>query len=184
MGAVTNFALTRSTFTTLVMLVILAVGVSSYLQLPKRENPEITIRTAVVIAEFDGMAPARVEDLIAIPLERKIREIAEVDTIETVITTGRVMLYPVLRDEASAADIDASWEDLRNKMDEIAPELPDGTIGPMVNTNYGDVSIATIAVTGDGFSMAQIEDAAETLRRQLSPIEGIAKITLDRKSVV
>ncbi|MEM8551214.1 MAG: efflux RND transporter permease subunit [Pseudomonadota bacterium] len=178
MGALTNFALSRSTFTTLVMIVILAVGVSSYLQLPKRENPEITIRTAVVIAEFDGMAPGRVEDLIAIPLERKIREIADVDTIETVITTGRVMLYPALRDEASASDIEASWEDLRNKMNDIAPELPEGTVGPMVNTNYGDVSIATIAVTGDGFSMAEIEDAAETLRRQLSPLDGIAKITL------
>lgn len=178
MRSITDFGVDRSKFTTLMMLVVLALGLSSYLSLPKRENPEITIRKAVVGVEFDGMSPERIEDLLAVPIERKMREIGEIETIETVIKTGQALFYPELRDEASGAEIEEAWEDLRNKMSDVKVELPDGTIGPFVNTDYGDVAIATIAVTGDGFTIAEIEDAAETLRRQLYPIRGISKVTL------
>lgn len=178
MAGLTLFGIERSTFTALMMAVILGIGLTSYLSLPKRENPEITIRTAAVAASFKGMAPGRMEDLIAIPIERKIREIGAVDTIETVIKTGEVLIFPHLRDEVSPQGIAAAWEDLRNKMQDVQAELPDGTQGPSVNTDYGDVAIATVAVTGDGFTMAELKSVAETLRRQLYPIDGVSKITI------
>ena len=91
MDFLTRFGLLKSRLTSLMMIFILAMGLLSYVDIPKRENPEITIRTAVVIANFEGMAPARMEQLIAIPLERKIREIGEVEDIETIITSGQVL---------------------------------------------------------------------------------------------
>ncbi|MEM8838073.1 MAG: efflux RND transporter permease subunit, partial [Pseudomonadota bacterium] len=98
MDFLTRFGLEKNRFTVLAMLVILALGIQSYIQIPKRENPEITIRTAVVAATFDGMAPTRVEELIAIPIERKIREIGEVEDIEAILTTGQALIYVDLYD--------------------------------------------------------------------------------------
>jgi len=160
------------------MAVILFMGISAYFSLPKRENPAITIRQAVVSATFEGMAPERVEDLIAVPMERKIRQIGEVEDIETIITSGQALIYAHIYDSVPAEQISSAWEDLRNKMQDVSRELPDGTAGPFVNTDFGDVSIATVAVTGDGFSLSQIEDAAEALQRDLYALEGIREVSL------
>ncbi|MEL7204624.1 MAG: efflux RND transporter permease subunit, partial [Pseudomonadota bacterium] len=177
MDFLTRFGLLKSRLTSLMMIFILAMGLLSYVDIPKRENPEITIRTAVVIANFEGMAPARMEQLIAIPLERKIREIGEVEDIETIITSGQVLLYIDLFDTIYGSDIDNAWEDLRNKMQAVQAELPEGTSGPFVNSDYGDVSIATVAITGDGYSLAEIEDVAEDLRTKLFRVDGVTKVS-------
>lgn len=178
MDIITRFGLDKSRFTCLSMALILIVGMLSYLSIPKREDPEITIRTAVVISTFDGMSPERVEDLIAIPMERKIREIGEVEDIETIITSGQALIYVHLYDATYGADVENAWEDLRNKMEDVVGELPDGTTAPSVSTDYGDVSIATIAVTGEGFSLAEIEDVSDDLRKDLYRVDGITKVTL------
>ncbi|MEM7523645.1 MAG: efflux RND transporter permease subunit, partial [Pseudomonadota bacterium] len=178
MDLITRFGLDKSRFTYLVMLAVIMMGTLSYLSLPKREDPAITIRTAAIIANFDGMAPERVEDLIAVPIERKIREIGEVEDISTIITNGQALFYVTLYDEIAGSGIEDAWEDLRNKMNAVVPDLPDGTEGPLVNTDYGDVSIATIAVTGDGFDLAAVENAAEALQRDLYGLSGITKVTL------
>ncbi|MEX0309141.1 MAG: efflux RND transporter permease subunit [Tateyamaria sp.] len=177
MDVLTRFGLLKSRLTALMMVFILGLGAMTYLSIPKRENPEITIRTAVVFTSFEGMAPARMEQLIAIPLERKIREIGDVEDIETIITAGEVLIYVNLFDTVSGTDIDAAWEDLRNKMQQVSSELPDGTSTPAVNSDYGDVAIATVAITGDGFSLAEIEDVAEDLRTSLFRVEGISKVS-------
>ncbi|MEO0368984.1 MAG: efflux RND transporter permease subunit, partial [Pseudomonadota bacterium] len=175
---ITEFGLNKSRFTYLVMILVLGMGLISYFDIPKRENPAITIRTAAVATYFDGMAPERLEELVAVPIERKIREIGEVEDIETVITNGEALFYITLYDEVYGFDISDAWEDLRNKMADVVGELPEGTKGPFVNTDYGDVAIATVAITGDGFSLAALEDTAEDLRRELYQVEGIAKVSL------
>ena len=177
MDFLTRFGLLKSRLTALMMVFVLALGAMSYLGIPKRENPEITIRTAVVAASFEGMAPVRMEQLIAIPIERKIREIGDVEDIETIITDGQLLIYVDLFDTVSGTDIDAAWEDLRNKMQQVSGELPDGTSQPAVNSDYGDVAIATVAVTGDWFSLAEIEDVAEDLRTRLFRVECSTKVS-------
>ncbi len=98
MNFLTHFGLEKSRFTILMAILILLMGALSYHNIPKREDPEITIRTAAVIATFDGMSPERVEDLIAVPIERKIREIDEVEDIETIVTSGQALVYVHLYD--------------------------------------------------------------------------------------
>ncbi|WP_299849810.1 efflux RND transporter permease subunit [uncultured Roseovarius sp.] len=178
MDILARFGIEKSRLTILVMIGLLLMGSLAYFGLPKRENPAITIRTAAVSASFPGMAPERVEDLIADPLERAAREIGEVDEISTLVTTGNALLKITLGDSIPKDDIEAIFVDLRNKIEDTAGELPDGTQGPFINTDYGDVAIATIAVTGDGFSYAELSDAAEDLQQNLYKLDGITKVTL------
>ena len=178
MDGLARFGIEKSRLTILAMIGLLLMGALSYLSLPKRENPAITIRTAAVTAQFPGMSPERVEDLIATPLERAAREIGEVDEINTLITTGVATLKINVDDSVPKDQIDRVFNDIRTKMEDTAGELPDGTYGPFVNTNYGDVAIATIAVTGDGFSYAELSDAAEDLQQGLYKVDGITKVTL------
>ena len=76
MNLLTRFGLERSRFTITIMAGLLALGIGLYGNFPKREDPVVIIRTAVVTASFPGMAPERMENLVAVPIERKIRELA------------------------------------------------------------------------------------------------------------
>ena len=160
MEQLTRFGLEKSRLTILVMIGLLVMGAMTYIGIPKRENPSITVRTAIVAAEFPGMAPERVEDLIAVPLERAAREIGEVEDIETRVLTGAVVLKLHIYDAVPEEMLEQVFQDIRNKMNDSVGELPEGTFGPLVNTSFGDVSIATIAVTGEDFTYDEIFDAA------------------------
>lgn len=178
MDFLTRFGLHNDRFTWLIMSLILAMGVLTYSGLPKRADPVVTIRTAAVVAKFAGMTPERVEDLIAIPIERKLREIGEVEDIKSIITSGQALIYADLYDTVSGTSIEDAWEEIRNKMEQVKSELPSGTQGPSVNTSYGSVAIATFAVTGDGFSQAQVEDFAQALQQNLYQEPGVTKVSL------
>jgi multidrug efflux pump subunit AcrB len=172
----TRFGLARSRFTVAVMVCLLLAGIVLYPNFPKREDPVIVIRTAVVSALFPGMAPERMENLVAVPIERKIRELAEVKDIRTLASEGALTIYVDLKDEIG--NVNATWQRLRDKMGDVKVELPDGVIGPFVNSDFGDVSIATVAMTGEGFSQREMKDVAEDLRKKLYMLSGISKIDL------
>jgi multidrug efflux pump subunit AcrB len=172
----TRFGLARSRFTITVMVGLLAAGVALYPDFPKREDPVVVIRTAVVSAEFPGMAPERMENFVAIPIERKIRELSKVKDIRTLITEGSLIIYVDLKDEVG--DVNVVWRRLRDKMDDVKVDLPDGVAGPFVNSDFGDVAIATIAITAEGFSHREMKDVADDLRKRLYQLHGVAKVEL------
>jgi len=176
MSSLTELGLTRSRFTLLLMVALVISGALLYIDFPKREDPEIIIRTAIVDARYPGMTPERVENLIAEKIERKIREIKEVDEISTVLKTGSMRTYVNLKDEIS--ELDPVWQELRDKMSDIERDLPEGTYGPYVNTDFGDVAIATIAMTAEGFTYREMETTAKDLQRQLYTVEGVSKVEL------
>ena len=176
MDALTRFGLSHSRLTILVMIGLIIQGLIVFQAFPKREDPAITIRTAVVTARFAGMAPERIEELIVTPIERKAREIGEVDEIRSLVTTGTGLVYIEIDESVPKAAIDAVFQDIRNKMEEVKGDLPAETLGPSVNTDYGDVVIASVAVTGEGFSYSEVEAVAEDLQKRLYTVDGVSKI--------
>ncbi len=178
MDFLTRFGISRSRLTILVMIGLIVQGLLVYVGMPKRENPAITIRNALVTVQFPGMAPDRMEDLIVVPIERAAREIGEVEDINVLISTGRAVVTLTVYDSVPKDQLDAVFQDIRNKMDDLQNDLPSGTQGPYVNTNYGDVAIATVAVTGEGFSYAEIKRSAEDLREHLYTVDGVSKVSL------
>lgn len=178
MSFLTRFGITQSRLTILVIFGLMVQGWLAYTLLPKREDPAITIRSAIVSVQFDGMSPERMEEVIVTPIERKAREIGEIENIKSLVTTGSATITLELYDSVPKSQVDASFQDIRNKMEDVKSQLPSGTEGPFVNTDYGDVAIATIAVTGDGFSYAELTNAAEDLQKSLYTISGVAKVSL------
>ena len=176
MNFLTRFGLVRSRSTVTVMAGLIVFGIALYPNFPKREDPVVVIRTAVVSAQFPGLAPERMENLVAVPIERRIRELAEVKDVRTLATEGSLVVYVDLKDDVS--NVNATWQRLRDKMDDVKVELPDGTLGPFVNSDFGDVAIATIAITAEGFSFRDMKDAAEDFRKKLYQLPGVAKVDL------
>lgn len=176
MGGITRFALTNSRVTIVFTLLIAIMGVLIYLDYPRREDPSITIREAIVTARFAGMAPTRVEDLITRPIEEAVREIPEVDEIRSDSRTGVSIIHVGVRDEVT--DLDAVWRALRDAMADVAAELPDGVDGPYVNDDVGLTAVASIALWADGFSLSELHDVAEDLRADLYTLDGVRSVEM------
>ncbi len=178
MDFLTRFGINKSRLTVLVMIALILQGLITYTALSKREDPAITVRTAVVSAQFPGMSPERIEDLIAVPIERKAREIAEIDDINTLISTGSTVIKLAVHDSVPKNKVDEVQQDVRNKMADIANSLPKGTRGPFVNTSYGNVAIVSVSITGEGYSYAELSDEAEELQEHLYTLDGVGRVSL------
>ncbi|MFZ0613834.1 MAG: efflux RND transporter permease subunit [Desulfobacterales bacterium] len=179
MKGITAFALNNSRTVIMTILLVIFGGIYAFLSLPKLEDPLITIREALVTAKYPGMPVEQVERLITRPIEEKIRSMGEVDKIkDSTSKVGECLIHVTIKDEVPTEQLPATWKLLRNRMDDVRPELPQGTVGPMVNDTFGDTSVATIALWSDGFSMAEMHETARQIRERLNLLKGIQKADL------
>ncbi len=176
MALITRFALDTQRLTITFIVTVVIFGVLQFLDFPRQEDPPIVIREIVVSAYFPGMEPADMEDLITRKLEAQIRTLPEIDEIWSDSKTGVAIIHAETRDEYE--DLDVIWQKVRNKMADIKPYLPEGTIGPFVNDEFGLTAVATIALWADGFSMAEMRLKARDIRDRLYELQGIRKIEL------
>ena len=179
MKSITDFALDNSRTVVILLLVIFFGGIILFGKIPKLEDPRITIREALVVAQNPGMTVEKIERLLTRPIEEKIRSMGEVDDIkDSTSKVGECLIHVTIKDEVPAENLPAVWKLLRNRMNDLAPTLPSGTIGPMVNDTFGDTSMATIALWSDGFSMAEMREIARDIRERINLMKGIQKIDL------
>ena len=176
MESLTRFSIERWRLTLTAILLILFSGAYTYLRQPSQEDPEIIIRTAVVTVAFPGMSASRVEQLLIKPVEEAVKQIPEADTVRSSAQTGlatiKVELLPTVTNTRPV------WDNLRNKMTDLAPSLPVGAVGPLVNDDYGRVAVTTLALTGADFSMAELRGQARWLRDRLSTLPLVSRIDL------
>ncbi|MGI9525135.1 MAG: efflux RND transporter permease subunit [Hyphomicrobiaceae bacterium] len=176
MTGITAFALQKDRVALLFIVIVAVAGFFAYLTYPKQEDPSIQIREAVVWAHYPGMAPQRVEDLITRKLEEQIRLLGDIDYIESDSKRGMSFMHVIARDEVPA--LKTVWRDLRDKLNDVAPSLPKGTIGPFINDEFGLTAVATIALWADGFSLAETRLVARDLRNKLYSLKGIRRVEL------
>lgn len=172
----TEFALKRSRLTVVMLFVVLLGGISAFFSLPQSEDPDFVIRTALVMTYFPGASPERVEQLVTDKLEQKIQEIPELDHITSESRTGVSLVFVEIKEKYT--DMRPIWRKLRDKVDDARPSLPEGIDGPYVQDDFGDVFGIMIAMTGDGFSQAELDDHARDVRKDLLLIENVARVDI------
>jgi len=157
-----------------VFLIVILAGVFAFQSVPRLETPDFTIRVAIVITQFPGASPKKIEELITDKLEAKFQEMPEVAVIESQSLTG-VSIVSV-ECNSKYMDMQPIWTRLRNKVDDVKSELPQGVYGPYVDDEFGDVFPVLIALTGDGYTYRELRDAADDIRAELLLVKDVAKV--------
>lgn len=116
---------------TLLVLVILAVGIASLRSIARQEDPTITNFVAHVTTFYPGADPARVEAIITRPLEDALRQIAEIDELNSSSATGVSSLTVSLVESLSDTDIERSWSEIRDALADAAAQFPPGASAPL-----------------------------------------------------
>lgn len=172
----TRAAIEKNRVTIVAALIVLVAGYGAFQRMPRDEDPGFIIRTALVMTYFPGAGPERVEQLVTDRLEEAIQEIPEIDHITSLSKTGVSILYVNIQEKYR--QMRPIWDDLRRKVDRVRPDLPEGTVGPFVNDEFGDVFGILIALTGEGFSYAALKEVADQVRKSLLLLPDAAKVEI------
>jgi multidrug efflux pump subunit AcrB len=173
---ITRAAIQNNRVTLVALLVILASGISAYYSMPRAEDPGFTVRVAQVITYLPGASPQRVEELISDRLEEAIQEMPELDVVESTSKTGVSVVAVNIQEQYD--EMRPIWDSLRRKVDSAARDLPGGSIGPIVNDEFGDVFGIIVGVTGEGYSYVELKEVADDVRNELLHIEDAAKVEI------
>lgn len=172
------WALAHQQLVSFFMLLIIATGVLCYENLPRNEDPAFTIKTAVVSAQWPGATVADTTRLITDVLEKKLQEIPWLDYIESETRAGSAVIYVNLRDDTPPRQVPDIWYQIRKKMQDIAPSLPQGAQGPAVNDEFDDTFGTIYGFTAEGYSARELRDRVEAIRRGLTSLPDMGKMTL------
>lgn len=180
----TAFSLNRRVVVFAAIAIIAFSGFNTFQNMSRREDPEMLIRTCVVITQWPGAPAKKVEELVTDPLEKEIRELAEVKTVKSDSLTGQSIIMVELEDQYS--DLDQIWDKVRVKALEAQPNLPQGCGTPFVNSDFGDVYAVVLAVRqappskdnpgSKRYSYRELEIYAEKMRDQLKTLDSVAKV--------
>ena len=173
---ITRLAIQNNRTTIVFLLVLVLLGVEAFNKIPRAYDPGFIIRAAQVITYFPGGSPERVEKLISDKIEKVVQEIPELDFVKSESRTGISIVTVNIKE--SYSNMRPIWDNLRRKIDKVKGDMPSGAIGPNVNDEFGDVFGIVMALTGEGYSYAELKDVAEAARDELLRIPDAAKVEI------
>ncbi|OGG59529.1 hypothetical protein A3C89_01050 [Candidatus Kaiserbacteria bacterium RIFCSPHIGHO2_02_FULL_50_50] len=170
-----NFFLTRSAFTILSMITLMAVGVYALFAMPKESNPEVIIATGIVTTILPGATAADVERLVTDELEPAIRNVANIDKVTSSSRQGVSMITAQF---VATADVETSIQDLRNAVETAKRDLPSDAEAPTVTKiDFQDQPILMVSV-GTDLAPETLTKLGDDLKDNLLSVDGVSKVNV------
>jgi len=173
---ITRLAIENNRFTFVVLFVVIAAGIQTFFKMPRAYDPGFVVRAAQVLTYFPGASPQRVEQLVSSKIEDVIKEIPELDFVKSESRTGTSIVTVNIKE--SYRQMRPIWDNLRRKIDDIIPDLPEGVVGPFVNDEFGDVYGIVLTISGEGFNFSELNDIAEDVRDDFQRLPDAAKVEI------
>jgi multidrug efflux pump subunit AcrB len=161
----------------LLTAMICVAGIGALRDMPRREDPKVTIRHGLVLAAYPGATTEQVEEQVTKRIEQRLFGFEEVRKAKSVSTSmdGGVIIDVALED--AVVDADRFWSKLRHEMNELSvTQLPKGVFGPIVRSDFGDVIAVLLAVTGERYSYSELAVHLKTLETALLRIPAVSKV--------
>jgi len=163
---------------TLVMAVVmLAAGMSAFDNMSRLEDPEFTIKDALVMTPYPGASAEEVEQEVSDYLEIAVQQLGQLDRVVSKSDRGLSTLTVTIKNNYDAETLPQVWDELRRKIGDAVGGLPAGAGQPIVIDDYGDVYGVFVAVTADGYTYAELKSYVDLLRRELLLVDDVGKIT-------
>ena len=170
-------AIKNRVVTLVITVVMLFAGISAFNDMSRLEDPEFTIKDALVMTPYPGASAEEVEQEVSDYLEIAVQQLGQLDRVTSKSDRGLSTLTVTIKNNYDSESLPQVWDELRRKINDAAVQLPQGAGQPIVIDDYGDVFGVFLAVTADGYSYAELKDYVDILRRELLLVEDVGKIT-------
>ncbi len=171
-------AIEKRTVTYFVIFLLVVGGIGAFFSLGQLEDPEFTVKTGVITTTYPGASPEEVELEVTDRIELAIQEMPQVKYLESFSREGMSLISVELKAQYWSDQLPQVWDELRRKIRNIEHMLPPGAGRPEVTDDFGDVFGFQLAVVGDGFSYAELEEYAKEVKRELSLVKDVARVDL------
>jgi multidrug efflux pump subunit AcrB len=176
-----HFALTHRSIVLAFVAVLLTIGSMNFASMPRREDPEIIVRDALIVTRWPGAPARRVEELVTDPIEDVLLEIPEIETVESKSMMGLSIVQVAAGD--AITNTEQVWDDVRAKVDLVRAQLPPGVSPPFVDSDFGDVFEIVLALhqvpknEGDpAYTPRELEKIAERIEEEVERIDSVARV--------
>ncbi len=159
-------------------LLLLIGGSVSYFDLGQLEDPEFTLKKAMVITMYPGASPQQVEEEVTFPIENAIQQLPYVDYVTSISSNGKSQISVEMKSNYRKEQLRQIWDEMRRKINDLSPSLPSGVYPSTILDDFADVYGVMYSVTGDGYSYDELKDYIDFLKRELVLVKGVSKVTV------
>ncbi len=175
---IAEWSLNKSVITWVMTILMLVVGISSFGKLSRLEDPEFTIKEAVVFTPYPGASAAEVEEEVSNVIEKAAQELGQLDYVESRSSRGLSIVKTYIKKKYDKDSLPQVWDELRRKVNDAQSKLPPGAGPSLVNDDFGDVYGIYLALTGDGYNQKEMHEFAKFLQRELLTVKDVKRIIL------
>jgi len=173
-----EISLNNKTLVWYFIIVVFCMGIFSYMRLGRMEDPEFIIRQMIVNVAWPGATASQMEEQITDKIEKKLQDTPGLDYVKSYSRAGSSVIYVTLRQDVDSDKIRSTWLEVRNLVNDMKQDLPDGVAGPYFNDRFDDVYGSIYAMTADGYSYEEMRQQAEKIRRLLLQTPNVKKVEL------
>ena len=174
----TEWALRHKPLIYYFMAAVFFMGVYSYQQLGRMEDPDFVIRQMVVSAVWPGASAEQVEEQVTDKIEKKLQDTPGIDYISSYSKPGQAVIFVYLKETVPEKDVRPTWLEVRNLVNDMKNTLPSEVQGVYFNDRFDDVYGSIYALTSDGFTYEEMRSNAEKIRRELLTVKNVKKVEL------
>lgn len=160
------------------MTFILIAGVLAFLQMPKLEDPAVSVKQAMVIVPYPGATAHEVELKVAQTMEDELRALPNVKKIKSECQNGMATITVEFQMTVLQKDLEQHFDLLRRKVNDSRSKLPQDCYDPIVIDDMMDVYGIFYAFTGEGYSYPELYKYTKLIRRELLGVKGVKRILI------
>ncbi len=173
-----EWALEHPQMVVFLMVILMLSGTISYFKLGRAEDPSFTFRVMVVRTLWNGASAEQVEHELTDRIEKKLQETPNVDLLHSASKPGESLVFILLKESTRKPDVVDAWYQVRKKIEDIRYTLPAGVLGPFINDEFGDVDVMVLALTGDGFDLAELRRQNDRMAKEMLRVPDVKKVEL------
>jgi multidrug efflux pump subunit AcrB len=173
---IAEWSIRRSVITWVLTILLVVVGWVSFNNLSRLEDPEFSIKEAVITTPYPGASAAEVEEEVTDVIERACQELGQLERVESRSARGVSTVKAVMRDKYDKNALPQVWDELRRKVNDYQQYLPPGAGPSIVNDDFGDVYGVFVAITGEGYTYKEMYEYAKFLQRELLKAQDVKRI--------
>ncbi|WP_223807017.1 efflux RND transporter permease subunit [Marichromatium sp. AB31] len=171
-----GIAIRNGAVTQLLCILLLIGGLLSYASIGRLEDPEFSIKEALIVTHYPGATAEEVEQEVTDPLETAIQQLKQLDEVRSISRAGLSIIFAEIQETHDRHSLPQVWDELRRKVRDAAGTLPPDSGTPVVNDDFGDVYGVFLALTGEGYSKSELKEVAEDLRKSLLTCTDVGRI--------
>jgi len=173
---ISDYAVKNYQFTLVIFLMIVALGVTTILNMPSSEDPELNAPQYPIVIVYPGTSPKDMEELVVEPLEKVITGLEDIKRVQSRIADGVAVLDVEYK---YSSDVDEKYQELVREVNALRDELPqDITSIEVRKVLPSDVNVIQLALISENASNEKLKKYAEQLQDDLEQVKALKKVEI------